>query len=252
MINFKCSKCNDWVSVPDSLAGTQEACPSCGTRCVVPSVAPAHLESPAAAITKPSGGVSNSMNVTCPHCGKRPKVEEEGFGKVVQCPFCQETFHVPLPAGAKSIGQQGTPEGVVEQTRPLRKCEWCAESIPQEALRCPKCSKWRRDIVKDQAHVRWGSALAYCGIGGAGLIFGTQWRWGPCGIHGAMFGSNPWHDVVQRIDSGIYVWQFSLYKFFTSVQGWGLLFCVAACIAGLIRVCIGSLNLKRKTGTQAF
>ena len=31
-----------------------------------------------------------------------------------------------------------------------RKCEWCAESIPQQALRCPRCQKWRKDIDEER------------------------------------------------------------------------------------------------------
>jgi hypothetical protein len=30
-----------------------------------------------------------------------------------------------------------------------RICEWCAESIPAVALRCPRCQKWRKDIEND-------------------------------------------------------------------------------------------------------
>jgi uncharacterized paraquat-inducible protein A len=30
-----------------------------------------------------------------------------------------------------------------------RICEWCAESIPASALRCPRCQKWRKDIEND-------------------------------------------------------------------------------------------------------
>lgn len=31
-----------------------------------------------------------------------------------------------------------------------RTCEWCAETIAQQALKCPKCSKWRKDIDQDR------------------------------------------------------------------------------------------------------
>jgi len=29
-----------------------------------------------------------------------------------------------------------------------RACEWCREAISAEALKCPKCGKWRRDIER--------------------------------------------------------------------------------------------------------
>ena len=36
MINFRCPKCNDMLSVPESVAGEKENCP-CGNICIVPS-----------------------------------------------------------------------------------------------------------------------------------------------------------------------------------------------------------------------
>ena len=36
MINFRCPKCNDWLSVPDSQSGAKETCPTCGNVCLVP------------------------------------------------------------------------------------------------------------------------------------------------------------------------------------------------------------------------
>ena len=33
----------------------------------------------------------------------------------------------------------------------VRTCEWCAESIPQQALICPYCRTWRKDIYKARA-----------------------------------------------------------------------------------------------------
>jgi len=37
MINFHCPKCNDWLSVPDSLIGNKETCPNCQNVCIVPN-----------------------------------------------------------------------------------------------------------------------------------------------------------------------------------------------------------------------
>lgn len=36
MIHFRCPKCNDQLSVPDSMAGQSETCPNCGNAAVVP------------------------------------------------------------------------------------------------------------------------------------------------------------------------------------------------------------------------
>lgn len=37
MINYKCSKCGEFLETPNSLAGQSEACPQCGNVCVVPA-----------------------------------------------------------------------------------------------------------------------------------------------------------------------------------------------------------------------
>jgi hypothetical protein len=37
-----------------------------------------------------------------------------------------------------------------EEMQETRKCEWCAKEIPQEALKCPHCGKFRKDISKDK------------------------------------------------------------------------------------------------------
>ena len=31
-----------------------------------------------------------------------------------------------------------------------RVCEWCAETISADALKCPHCTKWRKDIDQDR------------------------------------------------------------------------------------------------------
>jgi len=36
------------------------------------------------------------------------------------------------------------------EASPTRTCEWCAESIPEQALVCPRCCKWRKDIEEDR------------------------------------------------------------------------------------------------------
>jgi hypothetical protein len=39
-----------------------------------------------------------------------------------------------------------------------RKCEWCAETMTAQALRCPHCQKWRKDIEGDRVKC-WGWSL---------------------------------------------------------------------------------------------
>lgn len=38
MIHFRCVKCNDVLSAPESLAGKTETCPGCQNVCLVPTV----------------------------------------------------------------------------------------------------------------------------------------------------------------------------------------------------------------------
>jgi hypothetical protein len=41
-----------------------------------------------------------------------------------------------------------------------RRCEWCAEVIPEAAVRCPKCQKWRKDIAEDRVKAYVWSLVA--------------------------------------------------------------------------------------------
>lgn len=41
-----------------------------------------------------------------------------------------------------------------------RKCEWCGDSIPVEALKCPSCNMWRKDIHNDRVLCWTWSLLA--------------------------------------------------------------------------------------------
>ena len=60
MIHFRCPKCNDQLSVPESLGGSAEECPNCGNVTIVPqAVAGTPLNTtsgpPSPRQTKPSG-----------------------------------------------------------------------------------------------------------------------------------------------------------------------------------------------------
>lgn len=45
MINFRCPKCDDMLSVPESVAGEKETC-LCGNVCIIPVIATTKPESP--------------------------------------------------------------------------------------------------------------------------------------------------------------------------------------------------------------
>jgi hypothetical protein len=74
-----------------------------------------------------------------------------------------------------------------DENEGTRVCEWCAETIPEKALRCSHCQKWRKDIEKEKilSYV-WGLAA----IVPAGLFaVGSKERWWMEGslIHGYEF-----------------------------------------------------------------
>jgi len=76
----------------------------------------------------------------CPKCGK--EVEERGI-------FCTECgTRLDSPSQADLGADTAT-----------RVCEWCKESIPQHALKCPHCQKWRKDIDRERVlYYFWAGA----------------------------------------------------------------------------------------------
>lgn len=88
----------------------------------------------------------------CPNCGHNV------LGDARFCANCG----APAPQGP-SGSQGGRPAEVPPTSIPdtsaqdTRKCEWCAEVIPEAAVRCPKCQQWRKDIGQDRAQAYfWG------------------------------------------------------------------------------------------------
>ena len=57
MIDFKCPKCGENMSVPDLLVGQAERCPSCGNAAVVPLSGPPTVPPPPAAFVPEHEGV---------------------------------------------------------------------------------------------------------------------------------------------------------------------------------------------------
>ena len=45
-----------------------------------------------------------------------------------------------------------------------RICEWCAMSILQQALICPYCRKWRKDIEHERFKFRTWSITSVIGL----------------------------------------------------------------------------------------
>jgi hypothetical protein len=73
----------------------------------------------------------------------------------------------------------------VEQA--TRACEWCAEQIPQRAVRCPRCQKWRKDIEQGRVLCYiWSSLVIFPGFV-FGLGFAAGWWHVRAGLLGPDF-----------------------------------------------------------------
>lgn len=122
----------------------------------------------------------------CMQCGK-----ENG----PNARFCEQ-------CGASIGGSEKSIAETVPENAGTRVCEWCAESIPAQAFRCPKCQKWRKDI--DQERVLsyvWGGAVFFPAL----LFFvGMQNGW--------------WLRM-----RGFYFYEFSVGAFLTSFSGLAVL-----------------------------
>ncbi len=116
-----------------------------------------------------------------------------------------------------------------------KQCDWCRESIRIDAIKCPHCSKWRKDIQEDiNKNIRW----AICAIGCvlvAGVLIGIGFAdtWRETTPAGRLLGA-----------SG----SFSLKLFLSSVSGCVVLLCIAGFISSLVMSQRYGKSAKRKTG----
>lgn len=204
--------------------------------------------------------------IVCAECDKLLRSEQVPQPAPSPKPISQS----PLSADAISTGEAPfvykPPSATVKSTVPvgslqpelIRICEWCAESIPQKALRCPRCHNWRRDIVNDRRRVVVG-ILIEAGFMILGCIFFMEVDRGR--------DINIWHEKVSppqdtRVRGPIgdsinalinvttnYRYQFSVAKFLGSWQGWFVIACGVGFIYGVYETRLGFINLKQKTGS---
>ena len=122
-------------------------------------------------------------------------------------------------ANAKS---HGVPQGS------NRVCEWCATSIPEQALKCPHCTKWRKDIQKDiNLQKTWlGYAIGWS-VPAFILIVGAA-------------RNGVWGEGLSN--------DFSVSKFLSSFWGWLELFLFAAALTSVARMNHYAKSVNRKTG----
>jgi hypothetical protein len=135
--------------VDEKAFGKTLACPGCGKPVAVPQrTQPVRTASP-------SQRRARDENIA----------EAESARDLVDRPFAtappknvakREMPPVAARRSADGIQNGADPSGLVRQSS-TAACGWCGESIPEQALKCPHCSSWRKDIARDRdmMHV-WG------------------------------------------------------------------------------------------------
>jgi len=146
-----------------------------------------------------------------------------------------------------------------------RVCEWCATSIPEEALKCPHCTKWRKEFTEDRKKFfinGWVSFLCLlCSV----FTFVGVWHASSEDEISVAFGNNEqgvWHEKVvtkrepfdirgMRVPQPDQVsYEFSVSKFLSSFEGWVVIACVIAGMWCGILGCRDRNRLEQKYGSR--
>ncbi|MGD0551044.1 MAG: hypothetical protein ABSB25_00180 [Sedimentisphaerales bacterium] len=145
-----------------------------------------------------------------------------------------------------------------------RVCEWCAQSIPQQAIKCPFCHKWRNDINKARQQVIAG-LLGIIVFGFLALVLIKEALNPPPGAYFARSNhGHPWHENP-GLDSPNAIalnaitnktaddsWHFSIKKFLSSSEGWVLIMWIICIYGSLLFAERGQKILKRNGLTWPF
>ncbi len=232
-----------------------------------------------------------SFNMDCPHCKKILNVTEKAYGKTLPCPDCHKPVKIPPNPGSRSA----TPPSDVDTSQPsvsqeisptpllpmpptsgtpsltplstsTRVCEWCAEFIPDKALKCPHCTKWRKDISEDRKKLFTNvAAFVACFLFGA-LLFAEEWKKSAHPVwYGPVGSAEPgaWHEKVVTKTKAIEImgtpmpgtdqkvsYEFSVSKFLSSFSGWLIIVCAIGGVWGGILARSARDSLERKTGSR--
>jgi len=125
-----------------------------------------------------------------------------------------------------------TPQGAPLESK--KECDWCRELIRIDALKCPHCSKWRKDIQEDiNEQKKWKVCAIAFFVLAFSVVVGAERKGVWCeDFLGSVFGSG---DV-------------SLHLFLSSYSGWFVLFCIAGFITSVVKRNHYGKSVKRKTG----
>lgn len=140
MINFRCPKCDDWLSVPDSSSGAKETCPSCGNVCIAPV--------PTASSATDYARRASQVSSRAPQKPKVPRIMVLGL----------KLYVASLVLGFISLGfhEQPAPE-MDERIMPVLLILWCVSfvRIPVEIL----------GIVMAWLGRAWAAVVIICNFG---------------------------------------------------------------------------------------
>lgn len=132
----------------------------------------------------------------------------------------------------KRENKMSTTEGTLPESK--KQCDWCREEIRVDAVKCPHCHKWRKDIQEDlNNHRRWAVAFI-SSLSGCAITCAVSYRRGI------------WTESLSWLDRG----HFSFGKFIGSFQGWFVLFLIAGVIMSLVNTNRYSKRMIRKTGSH--
>lgn len=87
---------------------------------------------------------------------------------------------------------------------PKRICEWCKKEISEDAIKCPNCGAWRRDVKEDR-NKAYGWLTAFCFVALL-VIIGMTAGW--------------WKETSSFLGIQMEVSRFSWSSFFSSGLGW--------------------------------
>jgi hypothetical protein len=158
----------------------------------------------------------------------------------------------PAPSAAPAPSATPPKQPPVAGTR---ACEWCAESIREEALKCPRCQKWRRDIAEDRRAIIKRLVAACLLLCVAVCVFSVNMK--ESSAQPSPFSSSQmsgvWHDKIETRQHGAWPhvdYEFSISKFLTSFAGWAVIgFGLFGVLFGYAARC-AERRFRQKTGLR--
>lgn len=73
-----------------------------------------------------------AISLLCPSCGVKLTLDDDRAGKTLECPRCNATMSVPIPA-------EPDPAPFASPPTSTKFCPECGKSIRKKAVICPEC-----------------------------------------------------------------------------------------------------------------